>query len=271
MRSVSRISSSSETASLLCRRCYIKGAITSKIKHAIKHKTSPARLAQLSQPSLAFCFSLQPMTAYRPVQYANEGCYSCATVVQVLQDLFYVLLHVLFYLWSLLNRLRCVCAASRCYARRSSASTVIVAAPLACPGGRSNAGCFRVRRARCAAPSGTSSRPPKSTKSCWGSRPSVLTCVRRPVSSASGSASSAKCPATSTALSTFRTAPRIHRIAPEMSHPASIWADLSPYDKTPSCDKTPFKVNYLCLLPLPKKEVMFLLRSVCLSVCLSVG
>jgi len=26
-----------------------------------------------------------------------------ATVVQVFQDLFYVLLHVLFYLWSLLN------------------------------------------------------------------------------------------------------------------------------------------------------------------------
>jgi len=45
-----------------------KGAITSKIKHAVKHKTSPARLAQLSQPSLAFCFSLQPMTAYRPVR-----------------------------------------------------------------------------------------------------------------------------------------------------------------------------------------------------------
>jgi len=39
--------------------------ITSKIKHAVKHKTSPAtaRLAQLLQPSLAFCFSLQPMTA----------------------------------------------------------------------------------------------------------------------------------------------------------------------------------------------------------------
>ena len=35
-----------------------KGAITSKIKHAIKLKTSPARLAQqLLQPSLAFCFS----------------------------------------------------------------------------------------------------------------------------------------------------------------------------------------------------------------------
>jgi len=34
----------------------VKGAITSKIKHA-----------QLLRPSLAFCFSLQPMTAYRPV------------------------------------------------------------------------------------------------------------------------------------------------------------------------------------------------------------
>ena len=55
----------------------IKAAITSKIKHAIKLKTSPARLAQLLQPSLAFCFSLQPMAACRP-----------ATVVQVLQDLF---------------------------------------------------------------------------------------------------------------------------------------------------------------------------------------
>ena len=65
-----------------------KGAITSKIKHAIKLKTSPATLAQLLQPSLAFCFSLQPMTAYRPgvigcklKQNANDGCDSCATVV----------------------------------------------------------------------------------------------------------------------------------------------------------------------------------------------
>ena len=33
----------------------------------MKHKTSPVRLAQLLQPPLAFCFSLQPMTAYRPV------------------------------------------------------------------------------------------------------------------------------------------------------------------------------------------------------------
>ena len=45
----------------------VRGEITSKTKHAIKHKTTPARLAQLLQPSLAFCFSLQPMTAYRPV------------------------------------------------------------------------------------------------------------------------------------------------------------------------------------------------------------
>jgi len=41
-----------------------EGAITSKIKHAIKLKTRPARLAQLLQPSLAFRFSLQPMTAH---------------------------------------------------------------------------------------------------------------------------------------------------------------------------------------------------------------
>ena len=45
-----------------------KGAITSKIKHAIKLKTSPARLAQLLQPSLACCFSLQPMIVHRPVR-----------------------------------------------------------------------------------------------------------------------------------------------------------------------------------------------------------
>jgi len=51
-----------------------KGAITSKIKHAIKLKTIPARLAQLLQPSLAFCFSLQPMAAYRP------RCNSCASL-----------------------------------------------------------------------------------------------------------------------------------------------------------------------------------------------
>ena len=46
---------------------------------AIKLKTSPARLAQLLQPSLAFCFSLQQMTAHRPVRrhwlQAKTKCY----------------------------------------------------------------------------------------------------------------------------------------------------------------------------------------------------
>jgi len=51
-----------------------KGVITSKIKHAIKLETSPARLAQLLQPSLAFCFSL-PMTAYRPVVSSFIACF----------------------------------------------------------------------------------------------------------------------------------------------------------------------------------------------------
>jgi len=54
-------------AHVSCISLTSKGTITSKIKHAIKLKTSPARLAQLLQPSLAFCFSLQPMTAYHPV------------------------------------------------------------------------------------------------------------------------------------------------------------------------------------------------------------
>jgi len=55
----------------------------------MKLKTSPARLAQLLQPSLAFCFSLQPMTAHWTVrtvigcklkQTVNEGCNSCASL-----------------------------------------------------------------------------------------------------------------------------------------------------------------------------------------------
>jgi len=71
-----------------------KGAITSKIKHAIKHKTSPARLAQLLQSSTG----RYAVIGCKLKQNANEGCNSCATVVQVLQDLFYVLLHVSFYL-----------------------------------------------------------------------------------------------------------------------------------------------------------------------------
>jgi len=69
------------------------GAITSKIKHAIKLKTSPARLAQLLQPSLAFHFSLQPMTGAQSsapsfAASLNKMLMTAATVVQVLQDMF---------------------------------------------------------------------------------------------------------------------------------------------------------------------------------------
>jgi len=57
-----------------------KGAITSEIKHAIKLKTSPARLAQLLHNG----------------RYAVIGCklmlMRAATVVQVMQDWFHVLL-----------------------------------------------------------------------------------------------------------------------------------------------------------------------------------
>jgi len=62
-----------------------KGAITSKIKHAITLKTSPARLAQLLQSSLAFCFRLQLMTAHRPVRRHWLQAKTNTTVVQVLQ------------------------------------------------------------------------------------------------------------------------------------------------------------------------------------------
>jgi len=59
---------------------YTKGAITSKIKHAIKLKTSPARLAQLLQPSLAFLFYLAANDGALLKQNANEGCNSCASL-----------------------------------------------------------------------------------------------------------------------------------------------------------------------------------------------
>ena len=78
----------------LAQRTAVKGAITSKIKHAIKLKTSPARLAQLLQPSLSFCFSLQLMTAYRDYR-PNKMLMRAVTVLQVLQDLFYV--YCMFY------------------------------------------------------------------------------------------------------------------------------------------------------------------------------
>jgi len=62
---------------------------------AIKH----TKLAQLLQPSLAFCFSLHANgVASSPGRYAVIGCklkQNAATVVQVLQDLFYVLLQLL--------------------------------------------------------------------------------------------------------------------------------------------------------------------------------
>jgi len=50
----------------------LKAAITSKIKHAIKLKTSPARLAQLLQPSLAFWFSFSANDGYMVVQFWTE-------------------------------------------------------------------------------------------------------------------------------------------------------------------------------------------------------
>ena len=53
---------------VIMRVRWLVRVITSKIKHAIKLKTTRARLAQLLQPSLAFCFSLQPMTAHWTVR-----------------------------------------------------------------------------------------------------------------------------------------------------------------------------------------------------------
>ena len=59
-----------------------KGAITSKIKHAIKLKTSPARLAQLLQPSLA-CPGRCAVIGCKLKQNANEGCNSCASLARL--------------------------------------------------------------------------------------------------------------------------------------------------------------------------------------------
>jgi len=50
---------------------------------AIKHKTSPARLAQLLQRTGRYA-----VIGCKLKQNANESCNSCAIVVQVLQDLF---------------------------------------------------------------------------------------------------------------------------------------------------------------------------------------
>jgi len=61
-----------------------KGAITSKIKHATVLKTSPARVAQLMQPSSAFCFSLQPMTGHWTMK--NVGRHEVAIFGQTATD-----------------------------------------------------------------------------------------------------------------------------------------------------------------------------------------
>jgi len=61
-------------------------ALYAGLKHAIKLKTSPARLAQLLQPSLAFCFSVPSSPGRYAVigcklkQNANEDCNSCASL-----------------------------------------------------------------------------------------------------------------------------------------------------------------------------------------------
>jgi len=61
-----------------------KGAMTSKTKHAIKHKTSPARLAQLLQPSLAFYFSFSTITTLGlPVAFVV----SAISVVTIFTDI----------------------------------------------------------------------------------------------------------------------------------------------------------------------------------------
>jgi len=76
-----------------------KGATTSKIKHAIKLKTSPARLAQLLHPFMSILFQLAANDGAlsRTGRYAvigrlaasyNKMLMRAATVVQVLQDLF---------------------------------------------------------------------------------------------------------------------------------------------------------------------------------------
>jgi len=57
------------------------------MKHAIKHK----------KKSCKPCTGRYAFIVCKLKQNANESCNSCATVVQVLQDLFYVLLHVLFF------------------------------------------------------------------------------------------------------------------------------------------------------------------------------
>jgi len=81
-----------------------KGAITSKIKHAIKHETSPARLAQLLQPSSAFCLSLQPMLM-RAETVVRQLCKSCRTCFKF-YCMFYFTCDRSFILQAVLRRFR---------------------------------------------------------------------------------------------------------------------------------------------------------------------
>jgi len=54
--------------------------MTIKIAHAIKHTTSPGRLAQLLQPSFAFFqLAANDVIGCQLKQNANEGCNSCAS------------------------------------------------------------------------------------------------------------------------------------------------------------------------------------------------
>jgi len=61
--------------------------ITSKIKHAIKHKTSPARLAQCA------------VIGCKLKQNANEGCNSCAILAGLVLSVIacFILLVMLLY------------------------------------------------------------------------------------------------------------------------------------------------------------------------------
>ena len=67
-----------------------RSQFTNKIKHAIQLKTSPARLAQLLQPSLAFCFSLQPMTEHHGGGFGLYDCFCLVTGRRVCSKCNYV-------------------------------------------------------------------------------------------------------------------------------------------------------------------------------------
>jgi len=69
------------------RLSWPNGAITNKIKHAVKLKTSPAKLAQL----LHNCYWTvrRHWLLAKTKCYANEGCNSCASLAGLVLCLFY--------------------------------------------------------------------------------------------------------------------------------------------------------------------------------------